>query len=481
MIHRPTACSWILVVVVAVVGCARTALVDDSRFCSVAGDCEVENVCEVAACEGGRCTTRRAANGTSCDDGSYCSVNDSCISGACVGSARFCGALDTDCTVGMCDEELDACVATAQRAAGTEGPFGVATCSDLSDNDCDGAVDAEDAGCSEVRWWDLSWPQRTTISIDARALSTDLTSFPVAVRFSDRFLTNLAGKAIRFIAEDGTTVLPFERENDVAGELFWVRVPVVKAVSNQGFFFAYFRDSAADDPLPSAVWDADFVGVWHMQGGSTTQVRDSSSYGKHGVPVGFDPSSVVPTPLGYGYHFSGGSIRIPSSTLSDVLALTNNFTLEAWVRADADRGDEPWQKIVSRQLGDAQLDAWYIADHVLTREWASTTNAQRIQFAHALPPPDVHVASTRSSSEIAIYVDGQRRRTASVSATPSIDVNDVTIAGEENAADASIEEQFFGVIDEVRISRIPRSADWLRASDMNIKNTLVTHGALESL
>ncbi len=47
---------------------------------------------------------------SACDDGLYCTVDDMCIQGACVGAERDCSGLDNQCQAGVCDEELDSCV-----------------------------------------------------------------------------------------------------------------------------------------------------------------------------------------------------------------------------------------------------------------------------------------------------------------------------------------------------------------------------------
>ena len=86
--------------------------------CSSGGHC-------VPACDGivcGACehcdsTTATCvpdADGTSCDDGLYCTVSDRCQQGACLGAGeRDCSALNTNCRLGVCREAQAACVAQA--------------------------------------------------------------------------------------------------------------------------------------------------------------------------------------------------------------------------------------------------------------------------------------------------------------------------------------------------------------------------------
>jgi len=65
------------------------------------------------------------------------------------------GACDTGnqgvCSAGTltCDGSAIGPACVQDQAAGTEGPFGDATCGDGLDNDCDGLTDAADPDCDE--------------------------------------------------------------------------------------------------------------------------------------------------------------------------------------------------------------------------------------------------------------------------------------------------------------------------------------------
>jgi concanavalin A-like lectin/glucanase superfamily protein len=66
---------------------------------STSGPCDGADSCDGS----GNCLQRTAANGTACDDGQFCTINDACQGGGCVGAARSCG-------VGLiCDETADVC------------------------------------------------------------------------------------------------------------------------------------------------------------------------------------------------------------------------------------------------------------------------------------------------------------------------------------------------------------------------------------
>ena len=80
--------------------------------CSTSGDTCNTALCDAGGLEGNCDTLTPAANGTPCDDGLFCTVNDSCLDGDCVDTdEQSCAHLDTQCQVGVCDVGSDACVA----------------------------------------------------------------------------------------------------------------------------------------------------------------------------------------------------------------------------------------------------------------------------------------------------------------------------------------------------------------------------------
>ncbi len=85
----------------------------DCIHCAADSDCIDSGSCLEGACSDGVCSSAPSADGTACDDGLYCSVTDSCLAGECNGDERDCGSLDDQCNVGVCNETADACLAQA--------------------------------------------------------------------------------------------------------------------------------------------------------------------------------------------------------------------------------------------------------------------------------------------------------------------------------------------------------------------------------
>ena len=89
--------------------------------CASASDCDDKNSCTVDFCDvaTGTCGhDSAAADGGACDDGAWCTVDETCSGSVCKGKPRSCVGASNVCNVGVCDELSKACVANP-RADGT--------------------------------------------------------------------------------------------------------------------------------------------------------------------------------------------------------------------------------------------------------------------------------------------------------------------------------------------------------------------------
>ncbi|MDI7266580.1 MAG: hypothetical protein QME96_01125, partial [Myxococcota bacterium] len=135
---------------------------NDGLRCTTADVC-TGGICAGAAvdcstftdqCNTGRCDEARGCHGdplpaaTPCNDGRYCTVGETCTTGACGGgSPRDCNDPDP-CTTDSCNEGAGQCDNVLTPRPGLESPPGSPVCSDGIDNDCDRLTDAADPDCA---------------------------------------------------------------------------------------------------------------------------------------------------------------------------------------------------------------------------------------------------------------------------------------------------------------------------------------------
>src|SRR2546425_957724 len=77
--------------------------------CTASDQCHQAGICDPAT---GTCSNPNEPDGLACNDGLFCTVDDTCSAGVCGGAARDCSALADQCTDGTCDEFAHQCEAT---------------------------------------------------------------------------------------------------------------------------------------------------------------------------------------------------------------------------------------------------------------------------------------------------------------------------------------------------------------------------------
>jgi hypothetical protein len=84
----------------------------DCQACQTDGDCDDGNPCTLNACNVVyECEMSLQPEGAGCDDGLFCIVNEVCQAGACQGESHDCSGAADQCNYGICNEDSDACEA----------------------------------------------------------------------------------------------------------------------------------------------------------------------------------------------------------------------------------------------------------------------------------------------------------------------------------------------------------------------------------
>jgi hypothetical protein len=103
--------------------------------CETAEACPEPSACQIAVCDtlGGVCTTEPVADGSECDDGNACNLEDVCKAGACSGQKTYPCTDENECTDDSCDPTV-----------GCVHKKNLATCDDgdpcTSNDSCEGGI-----------------------------------------------------------------------------------------------------------------------------------------------------------------------------------------------------------------------------------------------------------------------------------------------------------------------------------------------------
>ncbi|QEF96413.1 hypothetical protein Mal15_04410 [Stieleria maiorica] len=330
-------------------------------------------------------------------------------------------------------------------------------------------------------WYHSDWGYRKEILVGAGQVSADLVGFPLLVHLnSDADLASFAqadADDILFTAGDGTTQLAHEVElfTSATGELFaWVKTDL-SAAQDTRLYLYYGNAGATNQQDVVNVWDSGFQGVWHLNDspdGTAGEINDSTANNNDGTTEGtMDAADLVTTKIGSGLDFDevDDLIRINDSASLDSTAST--ATIEVWVNWDnvAD-GDHQILMTSSNRFTTGAKDGY---------EWASNGSGNHFYYPEGGTDPNYvlgpspytngvwhHVALTQdfATKEVEIYVDGVAMSfssdTLATTWTTLADPADWLWGGNPDRAT----RYFDGMMDEIRVSNLVRSQDWIQAS-----------------
>ncbi|MCC5843273.1 MAG: DUF2341 domain-containing protein [Verrucomicrobia bacterium] len=302
-----------------------------------------------------------------------------------------------------------------------------------------------------------------------------LTDFPLLVRISeanipDFFYANMAfpetGGDLRFYDEEDNE-LPFsvQRWNPDGESLVWVRVPALHAAAA----ITMVIGDADTETLPAytadgSVWNENFRAVYHFQS-SGTSVPDATSHGLDGAVQNASATTFVPGIVGSGYDFSGGNAEHISTSASatalnidgakprttSVWAYTRTFNNGAPFQAGANSNGQMWSLRTLSTDNSWRMQFWS-GDNDITfqtqNEW-------------------VYLTMVYDGATARVYRNGVEVENSAYSRVLSTSATAVPLQiGNYNNT-----SYFNGILDELRVSDVVRSENWIWAEWKNMALT----------
>jgi biopolymer transport protein ExbB len=311
-------------------------------------------------------------------------------------------------------------------------------------------------------WWNNDWKFRKEISFDMTPAGADIGAtpqdVPVLVRLS---LANFSyfndtkpdGSDFRVLSGDDKTPLKFHFEKyDPQNQMafLWVHVPQVTGGAKSDKIFAYYGNpdapAAADVP---GTYDAQQVLVLSF-GESSGLPLDSTAYKNNpsASTAELNPASLIAG----GAKFDGKqSITIPA-TASLRLLPNQGLTASAWLRIE-----QPQQAAVlalADQAKSIELDvdgAKPVVRAVLGGAPVTVTAPADLSMSQWH-----HVAFSAAAGKLTLYVDGV--------ATGSAPLTLEEVGGTFSVGAVNNGKFLTGELDEVEVSKVARSADWIKAA-----------------
>ncbi|HEY7759920.1 MAG TPA: DUF2341 domain-containing protein [Burkholderiales bacterium] len=323
---------------------------------------------------------------------------------------------------------------------------------------------------SDASWWNTSWQRRRQITIDNLG-RTALTDFPILVALDgskiDYAQTQNAGQDLRFVDANGTLLAhEIESWNESGTSYVWVRVPQVDANSNVDYITMYYGNAvAADGQNADAVWNPAYVGVWHMTGG----VQDSSGTGNNGTNSG---TVAIAGRIGDARDFDGNNDYV-SVTNNATLQLTSTMTLEGWIRLDSFGAGSDVSILIRKgddnpnnyQFSIGNQTPYFTINDGESTGLLSPSNLGASQW--------YHLSATFDGATRRMYINGVQVASDSFATPAGTDTRNLYIGGRTGSTDVTN-----GRLDEIRVSNVAHSADWIAAQYANVTSAgFLTFGA----
>ena len=305
-------------------------------------------------------------------------------------------------------------------------------------------------------WWNADYKQRTRIVINTSAAGVEIrealggVAVPVRLHSGNFDFVNAKpdGSDLRFVAGDDKTPLKFAVERyDAANELavIWVQLPTVAAASDKNVFYAYADNPKASAEAPGAVFDSATRAVFHFAE-SDGHPRDAVS--PLAAPAAASPDAASPLAttatfspepgglIGPGARLDGKALEwAPSDTLR--AAAGAPWTVSLWAKPGVASGQLLAQGAFSLALDGGKL--------------VLQLGRMKLSGGDAPVGAWVHVAATLGAGKAILYVNGQPAGQADLP-NPSLAIEGPLRLG----------EAYTGVVDELEIAAVQRSADWVR-------------------
>jgi hypothetical protein len=354
-----------------------------------------------------------------------------------------------------------------------------------------------------TQWADNSSDICRDINITNAGAST-LTSFPAYINltYDPDMQPNYID--LRFYSapcNNGGALLAYEIENYTAANAhIWVNVPILPPGNTT--ISVYYKNSTAvgSGQNASGVWDNDYVMVLHLDEPGTGTRYDSTKYGNNGTPTNYDGNEKIAGMIDGSDDLDGASTAGDYlQTTSDQSQTADNITWELWFNSyntsyarhmiwEGDVAGNGWGAQQEMHISMGLFNTSGINDQLsfyLGAAEPQTTSAGIVINTSFTDTADFHYVvgtayNLATSPEGQLFLDGTvvGTDTGTTAGTPRTGWNTDLRIGRPGTNN----RYFDGVIDEVRVSNVTRSADWLNQSYQMVANqgSYVGFGSEES-
>ncbi len=308
-----------------------------------------------------------------------------------------------------------------------------------------------------------------------------MSGFPIYVHLKDEDLKNIDfggtiyhddGKDFVFVDQNGVLLdFQVEHHDPVSGEFeVWVNIPELSAENDTNISLYYGNQTFDKNYSSSYTWNNNYTGVWHFH----NNLSDATNNGNNAVDRG---AASVKGIQGNALKFNGlknvsGSIVHIADNGS--LDLQEEGTIEAWINVNS---FQDWAGLIYKgDKVDYSDDAYFIQflGGPERKRLSFGIADERGNYSYERSAVDLtanewyHVAFTWDQQKMVLYVNGFEYGSRINSVVARNTEGGLNIGSQLNNAPTN--SPFDGIIDEVRISKIARSHQWIKTSYKNQYN-----------
>lgn len=336
------------------------------------------------------------------------------------------------------------------------------------------APDAETVDC-----WDAAWSGRTRLAFQNSAQGS-LANVPILVKLNannlDYSQTQDSGQDLRFVDGDGST-LPHEIEvwNEAGDSYIWIKVPQIDGGSNSDFvYMLYGNNSAPDAQAKAAVWSSGYQGVWHLNESTGANVDSANAISCAWAGGGSGSQGALGV-IGGANSFNNdnadcGVDAVPDTTGSTITAWLNlpllGDTNQTVVSLDSLTGDESGLGLHIKRTGGG-IGTYHDQTYIFGIDASSSVTASSWTYAA------IRATQSASGGSIEVSTNGGAWETIASGDTSNLQIAANTPLAFGETPGTGQAAGILGTIDEIRISGVSRSDDWIRTQYLSMTDALI--------
>jgi len=335
------------------------------------------------------------------------------------------------------------------------------------------------------------WQYRKKITINHTLVAGQLSNFPILINNNDQDLiynTQNDGDDIIFMENTGVSRRLFHEienfDSSTGNLLSWVNILNLLSDEDTNFYMYYGNPNCNNQEHVEDTWINNFVVVCHMDDCTSSSIGDSTIFNNDGIKSS-NPTIEVNGKIGKAQDFERDNNQYIVIIDDDSLDLNGHYTHEHWINLES-LTDHGYILYKGGHYGSTVIDyssCYHINKQYACQSWDKSHNPKCYSGKGSMSNTDYwyYTATTSNKGQNAGYkaflngflVDSDNENTKTIS-------NNFDLQIGRRVGDSQCFTD--GMIDEIRISKVPRTQEWILTSfnTMNSPSSFLYFGMEES-